>query len=62
MIGYLNSAKAVKDNKKVRPFRKLEYNSTWIQFQTNANGALAFMRNFLCGLESSGVTGLIQGG
>jgi len=34
-----------------------------MQFQTNGNGALAFMGNFLCGLESSGVTrGLIQGG
>jgi len=60
---YPNSAKAVKDNKKVLPFRKHEYNYTRIQFQTNADGALAFMGNFLCGLESSGVTrGLIQVG
>jgi len=52
MIGYPNSAKAVKDDKKVRPFRKHGYNSTWIQYQTNENGARAFIGNFLCGLET----------
>ena len=45
------SGKVVKDDKKVRPIRKHEYNSTWIQFQTNANGALAFIGNCLCGLD-----------
>jgi len=46
-----NSAKAVKDDKKVRLIRKHEYNSTWILFQTNANGAIAFTGNCVCGLE-----------
>jgi len=36
---------------KVQLFRKLEYNSTWIRFQNNANGARAFMGNFLYGVE-----------
>jgi len=41
-------SKSYKGWQKVQPFHKLEYNSTLVRFQKNANRARAFMGNFHC--------------
>jgi len=40
--------KSCKGGQKLQPFRKLDYKSTLIRFQKNANGARAFLGIFLC--------------